>query len=223
MAVGAFVFAYFVLFPTSSPERFSLSDSTPSTSTGSSDASASGSTGRWTVSSGSQAGYRVREKLAFLSAKSDAVGRTSALTGAATLSGGGSAVTITAASFKADVSTLKSDKDMRDQRIHQIGLESDRYPTATFKLARPLKLPASASSGRVVRVTTTGDFTIHGTTKRKRVPMQLRLSGSKLEATGAITFPWGDFGMTAPSVGSFVQVDDTATMEFDLRLQRAAS
>jgi polyisoprenoid-binding protein YceI len=173
------------------------------------------------VASGSQVGYRVREKLAFLSAKSDAVGRTSAVTGAASL--GGDPVKITAASFKADLSTLKSDRDMRDQRIHEIGLESDRYPTAAFKLARPIELPSSFSSGRVVHATATGDLTIHGTTRRERIPIQLRLSGSSLEAIGSLTFPWSEFNMTAPSVGGFVTVDEQATMEFDLHLQRAAN
>jgi len=49
--------------------------------------------GRWSVASGSQVGYRVREQLAFLAAESDAVGRTSQVTGAATLAG--SKVTVT--------------------------------------------------------------------------------------------------------------------------------
>ena len=40
-------------------------------------------------------------------------------------------------------------------------------------------------------------------------------------AVGSLTFPWGEFGMTAPSVAGFVSVTETATMEFDLQLQRA--
>jgi hypothetical protein len=39
--------------------------------------------------------------------------------------------------------------------------------------------------------------------------------------SGSLTFPWSEFGMTAPSVGGFVNVTEKATMEFDLRLQRA--
>jgi hypothetical protein len=46
------------------------------------------------------------------------------------------------------------------------------------------------------------------------------VSGSTIEAGGSITFPWSDFGMTAPSVGSFASVTDRTTMEFDLHLQR---
>jgi hypothetical protein len=49
----------------------------------------------------------------------------------------------------------------------------------------------------------------------------MRLSNSQIETVGAITFPWSEFNMTAPSVGGFVNVTNKATMEFDLHLQRA--
>ena len=54
--------------------------------------------------------------------------------------------------------------------------------------------------------------------KRVTIPLQVRHSGSTLEAVGSLTFPWGEFGMTAPSVAGFVSVEDEATLEFDLKL-----
>jgi hypothetical protein len=63
--------------------------------------------------------------------------------------------------------------------------------------------------------------TIHGTAKRLTIPLQMRLSSSRIQAVGSLTFPWGEFNMTAPSVGGFVSVTDMATMEFDLKLVRA--
>jgi polyisoprenoid-binding protein YceI len=221
--VLAFLLIYFVIFPTSSPKPFKLT-STPSGSVTSSSTEASSSAGsgdRWSVASGSQAGYRVREKLAFLPAESDAVRRTSQITGAATLTESKGAVTITAASFDVAVNTLKSDRSMRDEKIHEIGLESSRYPTATFALSKPVALPASAGTGRVIRASVTGVFDIHGTSKLQTLPVELSLSGSTLQAVGSLTFPWSEFGMSAPSIGGFVTVTGTATMEFDLRLQRA--
>jgi polyisoprenoid-binding protein YceI len=128
-------------------------------------------------------------------------------------------VTIEAAAFKADVSKLASDKSMRDQRIHEIGLESDRYPTATFKLSKPIVLPDGSTSGKVVKVNATGVFTIHGTSKTETLPLQLSLTSTTFQAVGSLTFPWGEFGMTAPSVAGFVNVTNKATMEFDLRLK----
>jgi hypothetical protein len=227
LAAIALALVYFVLFPTSSPKRFSLAStptdssspaaaSTPTTTTGSQIG------GRWKVAGGSEAGYRVREKLAFLPAQSDAVGRTSTITGEATVSESKHVVTVTAASFDVAVNTLKSDKSMRDEKIHVIGLESDRYPTATFALSTPLRLPASASGGHVAHVSATGVFDIHGTSKRETVPLEMSVSSSSIRAVGSLTFPWSEFDMTAPSIGGFVNVTDKATMEFDLHLQHDA-
>ena len=182
---------------------------------------ASSPAGKYSVGSGSKAGYRVREKLAFLPAESDAVGRTSQITGTATVLQKGGSATISSASFNVAVNTLTSDRSMRDEKIHEIGLESSRYPTATFVLSTPVTLPSSISSGQVVRVTATGVFNIHGVAKKETLPIELVLSGGTLQAVGSLTFPWSEFGMTAPSVGGFVNVTEHATMEFDLRLARA--
>ncbi len=220
--VGGFLVVYFVIFPTSSPKPFSLT--TSSAATPAATTAPSGTTsfaGTWTIGTGSEAGYRVREKLAFLPAQSDAVGRTSQMSGRATFTESHGTVTITAAAFTVAVNTLKSDRSMRDEKIHEIGLESDRYPNATFKLSSPLTLPARAVDGTIVHVRVTGVFNIHGTAKTETVPLEMRFSSSGVQAVGALTFPWSEFNMTAPSVGGFVNVTEKATMEFDLHLQRA--
>ena len=225
LLVAVFLLIYFVVFPTSSPKPFTLTTSTARTS--SSTAVATGPTsvseliGHWKLVSGSQAGYRVREKLAFLPAESDAVGRTSQITGTATFSQHDGTVTISAASFDVAVNTLTSDRSQRDEKIHEIGLESSRYPAATFVLSKPLTVSASAVAGKVAHVSVTGTFNIHGTAKKETLPVEMSLSGSTFQAVGSLTFPWSEFAMSAPSIGGFVNVSETATMEFDLRLQRA--
>jgi polyisoprenoid-binding protein YceI len=210
--------AYFMVFAGSSPQKLALSSPTP-TASGSPTASASVGigAGSWTVASGSVAGYRVREQLASLSAPSDAVGRTSSITGSMTITQSGSAYTVAAATITVNVNTLTSDRSMRDQRIHQMGLESDRYPTATFVLSTPIDLPAGATTGQVVNVSATGQLTIHGVTRTVTIPIQARLNGTQVEIAGSITFPFSEFGMTPPSIGGFVTVQDNATMEFDLK------
>jgi polyisoprenoid-binding protein YceI len=217
--LAALVAVYFLLFPTSSAERFTIKTKSRGSAASGADAADGSVGGNWVIGSGSKAGYRVREKLAFLPAQSDAVGRTSAITGDATLKTSGNRVTIRAAAFKVDVSKLASDNGRRDQRIHQIGLESDRYPTASFKLSKPIELGRDATAGKLVKVRATGAFTIHGTSKTETVPLELRLTDTALQAVGSLTFPWSEFGMTAPSIAGFVNVKDKATMEFDLRLR----
>jgi polyisoprenoid-binding protein YceI len=205
---------YFVVFAGSSPQKLVLSSPTSSPS-GSATASTAGA-GTWTVGSGSVAGYRVREQLASLAAPSDAVGRTSAITGTLTLTQAASGYTVAASGFTVDVSKLTSDQSRRDQRIHSQGLESDRYPTATFKLTSPIALSADATSGQTIHVSATGDLTIHGVTKSVTIPIDARLTGSKIELVGSITFPFSQFGMTPPSIGGFVTVQNNATIEFQL-------
>jgi polyisoprenoid-binding protein YceI len=226
LAVGAFALVYFVVFPTSSPKAFGLTTPTSTSSStnpaANATASATDIAGAWKVGTGSKVGYRVREKLAFLPAQSDAVGRTPKVSGSLTLATSGSTVKVTAASFVAAVNTLTSDRSMRDARIHTIGLESDTYPTATFKLTVPFTVPANATKGQVGKVQATGVLTIHGTSKTVAIPLEMSISNSALETTGSLTFPWSEFGMTAPNVGGgAVSVNGKATMEFDLHLVRS--
>src|SRR6266550_3494697 len=217
-AVGLGI-VYFVVFAGSSPQKLALSSPAPSSSASTSPDS-SGGTGTWTVGSGSQAGYRVREKLAALSAPSDAVGRTTAVTGTLTLAQASSGYSVTAANFTVDVSKLSSDQSRRDQRIHSQGLQSDRYPTATFTLTSPIALAADAGDGQTIHLSATGDLTIHGVMKSVTIPIDARLTGSKIELVGSISFPFSQFGMTPPSIGGFVSVQNNATMEFQLLLTR---
>jgi polyisoprenoid-binding protein YceI len=205
----AFVAAYFLFFNDDSPPELQLTptDETASTVTPTSDID-----GKWVPASSSVAGYRVREKLARLPAKSDAVGRTNDVTGTVLIAG----TTVTSADITVDVTTLKSEEDRRDNKIRSSGLETDTFETATFALTEPIDLSATDT----VTVDATGDLTIHGVTKSVTIPIQAKRNGEELEVVGSITFPFSDFEMTPPSIGGFVTVDDDATMEFQLFLDR---
>lgn len=217
VVVVGFAVIYFLVFPTSSPKPLCLTAAKGTTAV----SSTTGLAGTWTIGSGSVAGYRVREKLGFLPAESDAVGRTSQITGDATVTEADRRVTVHKASFVIAVNTLKSDRSMRDQRIHTLGLQSDTYPKATFWLSTPVTLAPGGLSGKVLHVPVTGVLTIHGTSKRLTLPLEMTLSSSAIDAAGSLTFPWAEFKMTAPSVGGFVNVAGQATMEFDLHLRRS--
>jgi len=177
--------------------------------------------GTWSVGDGSVVGYRVREQLGGLSALTDAVGRTSSVTGSATLDAAGDALRVTEASFEADLTQLESDDGRRDNRIRTIGLQSDQFPTATFVLATAIDVPADALTGATVSVTLTGDLTIHGVTNRTSITGEARLNGDRIEIVGSLTFLFSDFGMTPPDVGGFVQVEDDATLEVLISLAQA--
>lgn len=179
-----------------------------------------GLAGDWQVGDGSIVGYRVREKLADLPAESDAVGRTNDVTGSMTVSVDDDAVTVVSGSFEADLTTLTSDNGRRDNRIRTQGLESSTFPTASFALVEPVVVTGDVLGGATLEATLVGDLTLHGETRRVSIPAQARLTGTTIEVVGALTFPFADFGMTPPSIGGFVSVDDDATLEFSLILIR---
>ena len=175
--------------------------------------------GTWTIAADSVVGYRVRERLASLSADSDAVGRTSSITGTATITGSGAALTLSAASFTVDMTTLKSDRQMRDNRLRNDGVQTDQFPTSTFVVTQPIGLPATATTGQF-DVTLHGDLTLHGVTKTVDIPAKAQLNGSVIQVLGSLAFPFSDYSINAPNIGGFVAVEDHGTLEFLVNLTK---
>jgi polyisoprenoid-binding protein YceI len=179
-------------------------------------------TGTWTVVEGSEAGYRVREQLANLPAESDAVGRTSDVSGSITVASDGVTVTVTDADLLVDTTSIASDEGRRDNRLRTEGLETDRFPTATFTLTEAVDVPATVLDGSPVDVTLTGDLTLHGTTKTVDIPAQAQLIDGQIQVAGALSFSLADFDISAPNVGGFiVSIADEGTLEFLLVLAKA--
>lgn len=230
LAVAGVAITYFTFFTDDAPERLALSDEPipttaagPAGPTAATTATAAGSdlAGTWQVAAGSTAGYRVREKLAALPAKSDAVGRSPAVTGTVKVEGSGTALTAADARFEVDLTKLTSDESRRDNRIRTDGLRTNQFPKATFVSTKPIPLPAETASGQAVKATAEGDLTIHGVTKRVSIPLDVRVAGGKGELVGSLGFPMSDFNITPPSIGGFVTVDPDATLEFKLVLEKA--
>jgi polyisoprenoid-binding protein YceI len=181
--------------------------------------------GTWTVDptigsfsdfSGSFAGYRVQEVLVGIGAAT-AVGRTPDVTGSVVITG----TTVTEASFQVDLRTLRSDSSARDGQLRRQGLETDRFPTATFTLAEPIALGSLPAVGAIVRVDAVGDLTLHGTTKRVTFPLEARLEADgTITVTGSLQVDFADFGMTAPQSFRVLSVDPRATIELQLHFRR---
>ena len=171
--------------------------------------------GRWVVRTGDDTfvGYRVRETFAGLSVASDAVGRTHDVQGSMTVD---SDTSVSAADVRAGLQALESDEDRRDNAIRNRGLETNRFPEATFTLTEPLQLPSAATPGERVSATTTGDLTLHGVTKQVEVPVQARWDGSTIEVVGTLDIAFADYDIDPPSVGGFVSVEDEGELEVQL-------
>ena len=145
--------------------------------------------GTWTVTAGSEAGYRVRERLANLDAESDAVGRTNDVTGTITVVEAGDGAQLTAGEITIDTTTITSDEGRRDNRLRSEGLQTDQFPTATFMLTQPVDVPAAAVAGTATDVTLVGDLTLHGVTKSVEIPAQAQLTNGQIQVAGSLTVP----------------------------------
>ncbi|MEO6206554.1 MAG: YceI family protein [Candidatus Limnocylindrales bacterium] len=178
--------------------------------------------GTWTVVEGSEAGYRVREQLANLPAESDAVGRTSSVSGSITLASAGEGARLTAGSIDVDTTTIASDESRRDDRMRTEGLQTETFRSATFTVTAPVDIPASALSGEATNVTLTGDLTLHGVTRALEIPGQAQLVAGQIQVAGSLTFALADFEIVAPNVGGFiVSIADQGALEFLLVLAKS--
>ena len=165
--------------------------------------------------SSSFVGYRVQEELAGIGGNT-AVGRTPDVTGTMTTVG----LTLTKAEFTANMQALVSDESQRDGRLREQAIETDRFPTATFVLTKPITLPDGAVPGQISTVTATGDLTLHGATHSIQIQLRGRLAGEVLVVTGSVEITFADFGIQKPESFKVLSVADHGTLEVQLFLTR---
>ena len=172
------------------------------------------------VPSKSKANYRVREQLANVSAPSDAVGVTSAISG--TLVGKIDGTLVPGESkFVVDVSTLKSDASQRDNFLRQSVLQTSRYPNVTFVPTSAAGLPTAVPSSGQAAFKLTGDLTVKDVTKPITWDVTCATASSTEGSCHATTsFAFADVGLTIPRVFTVLSIVDKITLELDVDLQR---
>ena len=170
--------------------------------------------GAWTVKPSDSVfvGYRVRELFAAATVKRTATGRTPTVRGTMSVSGR----TISSAQVSADLTGLTSDQARRDSAIRERGLETSRFPEATFTLTAPITLASTPARGTSYRVTATGDLTLHGVTRSVAVPLEARWNGSSISVAGSAPVVFGDYAIATPNVPGLVETEDRGTLELQL-------
>lgn len=161
--------------------------------------------------SGNFVGYRVQEQLAGIGANT-AVGRTPKVSGSLTIAG----TKVTAVEITADLTALKSDDNGRDGRLRDQGIETGRFPDATFKLTSPIDLGTIPADGTEIAATASGQLTLHGVTKDVQIPLKAKLSGSTIVVTGSVPIVFADYSIQKPESFKVLSIDDHGTMELQL-------
>jgi polyisoprenoid-binding protein YceI len=162
-------------------------------------------------------GYRVQEQLAAVGIESTATGRTSDMTGSITIDG----MTVKNVTVDANLLGLKSDRDMRDNRIKTLGLESEKFPQSTFVLTQPISFKSVPKAGETVKATAQGNFTLHGVTRPVSIPLEGRWDGRDIQVVGNLPVKFADYQIDPPNIGGFVSVKDDGVMEFQIFFRKA--
>ncbi len=177
--------------------------------------------GTWKVGAGSRAGYRAPEKFVAMPSVTEAVGRTTDITGTFELSESGDSVRLVAADFTANLATLSSDQPERDEALRTRGLETDKFPTAHFVLDEAIDIPADALRHRLVRIEAPGTLTLHGVSRQLDFEMEAQLLGDdRVELTAAQEIELADYGVERLGVARVLKIEPQATIEFQLLADR---
>jgi len=210
---GPFVYIHFIA--AKAPAPLTLTKSTPSaTASSSSSSTSTGLNGTWSVTSGSQVGYRVNEIL--FGQSNVAAGRTSSITGSVTIAG----TTVSKGTFTVDMTTVTSDQQRRDNQFNGRIMDTSSYPTATFTLSNPIVLSSIPAMGVPSSTQATGALTMHGTSKSVTFTVKGQRTASGIEVAGSIPIVFADWNIPNPSFGP-VSTDDHGVLEFLLVFSRA--
>lgn len=172
------------------------------------------------LSDRSEAAFFADEKLASLPLPSTAKGTTSDVQGSFTLTPDGFDLdTSKPSSFAVNLKTLKSDKEMRDNRIQGVALQTDTYPVATFTATKITGYDKTIAPGDEQTMQLTGMMDLHGVQKEVTWDVKGRRDGNVITALATVKFPFADFNIPVLNVAGFVSVQDSVTLQVQVVAQ----
>lgn len=179
--------------------------------------------GRWTIETGPDvfAGYRIDEIAGAL--HNTAVARTPEVEGELRVAG----TQITDVVVTADLTSLVSQDNQlpgvanRDGAMKHAGLETTRFPAATFTLTSPIELDALPGPGEEVSFEAQGELALHGEARTVTVPFSARWNGEVIDVTASIEVLLADYGIEQPAA-QIVTIADQGTVELQLTFARTS-
>jgi hypothetical protein len=167
----------------------------------------------WNVGSGSVVGWRVDQKI--FGQLSPIVGRTGKVWGAMTVVGG----TVTQGSFSVDMADLTSSLSTTTRRTV---FDISAYPTASLTLSSPITLGTIPAGGAISRYAVAGTITMHGVSHVVHFAVSAERASDGIYVLADITFPYGDWNISAQGVPFLADLQSPATIEVLLHLTQGA-
>lgn len=183
----------------------------PRSSVAATEASSSVATARgtWNVGPGSIVGWRVPQ--IFIGQQLPLVIRTEEVWGSLTVADG----SVSRGSFTVDMAAVTSSLSLSTRRTV---FDISAYPTATLALTSPIELRTLPADGAVERFPAAGMLTLHGVRHPVRFTASVERVGANIDVLADITFPYGDWGISAQGVPVLADLQSPATIEALLRL-----
>ncbi len=219
LAAAGAGYLYFFSGLRSAPPPLALASPSPAAAEATAQPTAGGLEGKWSIASGSQAGYRVSEQFVEQTSPHEAVARSSEVSGGFTLQASGADLKATGISFSVGLGSLQSVDSVAGHNVTQRdglvqrALDVSRYPTATFTAA-DLVLTSSQTSAKIP-----GSLTIHGVTKQVEFDVQGQVQGSQISLAGSTSIDVRDYGVQPPQA-PFVTPSPQAKIEFSIVLKK---
>ena len=171
------------------------------------------SNGPWAIDpTGTIVGYRIEEEIAGFGGNT-AVGRTSEVTGGLVFDG----ASIDAVEVTVDMTTLVSSDSRRDSQMRSRGLQTTRFPQATFVLDSPIELGAPPVVGEVISAQAVGILTLHGVSRDVTFSIEAQLVDEMtIVVVGGVEVALADYDIDPPVGFGILSVADVGTFEFQL-------
>ena len=168
---------------------------------------------------GNEVRYRVREQLAGFDLPNDAVGKTSAVSGAIAFDADGQLLPAESR-FVVDAATFVSDRDRRDNYVKSRLLQAEQFAQITLVPTelRGVTLPFGSTGSSNFELL--ADLTVRGVTRPTVWRVSARLDEGRVSGTASTRFVFDDFEMEKPRVRSVLSVADTIALEYDFTLVR---
>jgi len=134
-----------------------------------------------------------------------AVGRTSQVVGEVDLRRD---LSIARLQVTADLRTLSSDSPLRDDRIRNEFLESNRFPNAIFTATGIATVPGAYTPGQDAQFDVPGQLTVREISNPFTLRVKGRLSGSTLSGSGSGMLRMKDYGFDPPEIAGAIKVQE---------------
>jgi len=114
-----------------------------------------------------------------------------------------------------NMASLDTGVALRNKEMRERYLETNKFSTASFKSVS-VSAAAPVGPNQPADVNVTGDFTLHGVTKRMTIPVRVVLiPDGRIHATSHFTVKMPDFAINVPH-NILVTVDDAVPVRLDL-------